>query len=84
MLLDYSAQEVIKALRRFSSLRGWPVRITSDPGSQLSSSSGKLESWFEGMKSQLSDLASSMNFNGKLVLRIVPGVRADVNLALSL
>ena len=66
VLLDYSAQEVIKALRRFSSLRGWPVRITSDPGSQLSSSSGKLESWFEGMKGQLADLASSMKFTWQI------------------
>ena len=62
IVLDYSAQEIIKALRRFASLRGWPARIASDPGSQLVSSSGNLESWWNSMKNQLSDLATSKNF----------------------
>ena len=42
IVLDYSAQETIKTLKRFASLRGWPVKIFSDPGSQLESSSGSL------------------------------------------
>ena len=43
VVMDYSAEETIKILKRFSSLRGWPVQMYSDPGSQLESSAGKLE-----------------------------------------
>ena len=45
VVLDYSAQETLKTLRRFAALCGWPSEISSDLGSQLDSSSGKLESW---------------------------------------
>ena len=40
MVLDYSAQEVIKMLRRFGSLRGWTAKISSYLGSKLESASG--------------------------------------------
>ena len=43
VVMDYSAEETIKTLKRVSSLRGWPVQMYSDPGSQLESSAGKLE-----------------------------------------
>ena len=42
---NYSTHAVLLALRRFGSTRGWPGIIYSDPGSQLESASGKLESW---------------------------------------
>ena len=44
ILLDYSTVEIIRALKRFASLRGWPLRMYSDPGSQLESAAGKLMS----------------------------------------
>jgi len=62
ILMDYSAQETLKALRRFAALRGWPSRISSDPGSQLESSSGRLHSWWEDMRSQFADIASEKGF----------------------
>lgn len=40
---DYSAQAVLLTLRRFGSVRCWPGVTYSDPGSQLESASGKLE-----------------------------------------
>ena len=33
IVLVYSAEETIKTLRRFSSIRGWPAKVYSDPGS---------------------------------------------------
>ena len=62
IVLDYSAQEVIKMLRRFGSLRGWPSRISSDPGSQLESSSGSMETWWDQMREQLVSFAGASNF----------------------
>ena len=62
ILMDYSAQETLKAIRRFASLRGWPSRITSDPGSQLESSSGQLSSWWDTMRQELAGLASQEGF----------------------
>ena len=35
---------------RFGALRGWPALIRSNPGSQLESASGKLESWWSSME----------------------------------
>ena len=66
MVLSYSALDVIKMLRRFGSLRGWPVSITSDPGSQLESSSGKLESWWQMLQEQLENLAAEYKFEWKV------------------
>ena len=40
---DYSTSSLLLALRRFSSFRGWPRHITSDPGSQLKSASVELQ-----------------------------------------
>ena len=39
---DYSAQETLKTLRCFGSIRGWPKKICSDPGSQLQSTAGNI------------------------------------------
>ena len=66
VVLDYSAQEVIKMLRRFGSLHGWPSRISSDPGSQLESSSGRMEVWWEQMKDQLVGFAGQSNFTWEI------------------
>ena len=59
---DYSSQETIKSLRRFASLCGWPVKLFSDPGSQLVSSSGVLETWVKSMGGQLSSFVTSTGF----------------------
>ena len=32
---DYSTDAFLQVLRRFSSVRGWPMKIFSDPGTQL-------------------------------------------------
>ena len=62
IVMSYSAEDTLKTLRRFAALRGWPVAIYSDPGSQLVSSSGKLESWWLDMGKQLTDFASGSRF----------------------
>ena len=59
---DYSAQETVKTLRRFAAIRGWPSVISSDPGSQLESSSGSLGSWWEQMRQQLSQVGAENGF----------------------
>jgi len=42
VVLNYSAQETLKTLRRFAALCGWPSEISSDLGSQLESSLGEI------------------------------------------
>ena len=59
---DYSTHAVLLTLRRFGALRGWPGIICSDPGSQLESASGKLESWWSTMGDALRSLGSTKNF----------------------
>ena len=59
---DYSTQAVLLTMRRFGALRGWPGIICSDPGSQLESAGGKLESWWLTMGDALRTLGSSKNF----------------------
>ena len=59
---DYSAQETVKTLRRFASLRGWPSQISSDPGSQLEGSAGSLHSWWDHMRNELADFGSQTGF----------------------
>ena len=66
IVLDYSAEETLKALRRFASLRGWPSVISSDPGSQLESSSGRLESWWNTMRDQLAEYATGSRFEWRV------------------
>ena len=66
VLLDYSTVEIIRALRRFASLRGWPLRMYSDPGSQLESAAGKLTSWWQEMKQQLASFAAERNFSWEI------------------
>ena len=56
---NYSADAVIMSMRRFGSLRGWPVTIHSDPGSQLVSASGTLVSWWNDMQGPLQTFAGS-------------------------
>ena len=34
-IFGYDTSQVLMALTRFASIRGWPERIYSDPGSQL-------------------------------------------------
>ena len=59
---DYSTNAVLMTLRRFGALRGWPGIICSDPGSQLESAGGKLESWWVTMCESLRTLAGMKNF----------------------
>ena len=59
---DYSTDSVLCTLRRFLALRGRPGVIHTDPGSQLESASGKLESWWDKMQKGLRELGSSRNF----------------------
>ena len=66
IVLDYSAQETIKALRRFAALRGWPSKFYSDPGSQLESSSGDLESWWTAFRDPLVDTANEKSFSWEI------------------
>ena len=63
---DYSSQETIKTLRRFAALRGWPVVMFSDPGSQLVGASGNMESWFSSMKSDLEHFAGNTSFSWEI------------------
>ena len=62
LVLDYSSQEVLKTLRRFASLRGWPLKISSDPGSQLQSASGNMTTWWPQMQKDLAELSTSQGF----------------------
>ena len=66
IVMDYSASETIKTLRRFAAIRGWPVKIHSDPGSQLVSSSGKLEAWWNCMGTQLANMAADSQFSWEI------------------
>ena len=63
---DYSAAAVIASLRKFAALRGWPTVISSDPGSQLVSAGGKLESWYQEMGKSLQGLASLKGFRWEI------------------
>ena len=63
---DYSAHAVMMSLRRFGSLRGWPGVICSDPGSQLESASGKLDTWWTSMGTSLRMLGSEKNFRWEI------------------
>ena len=65
-MLDYSAEETLMALRRFASLRSWPLVIESEPGSQLESSSGRLESWWKTMKNKLGEYAAAPRFEWRV------------------
>ena len=55
---DYLAQAVIETLRKFAALSGWPLVISSDPGSQLVSAARKMECWWAQMGGSLQGLAS--------------------------
>ena len=62
VVMDYSAEETIKTVKRFASLRGWPANMYSDPGSQLESAAGKLESWWGVMHDQLGKMSTEVGF----------------------
>ena len=57
VILDYSAEAMILMLKQFSAVRGWPVRMMSDPGSQLESTAGILTLWWSDWKKSLLSLA---------------------------
>lgn len=63
---NYSTDAVLSSVRRFLSLRGRPGVIHTDPGSQLESASGKLESWWDRMKVGLRELGSNRNFSWEI------------------
>ena len=62
----YSTNDVLMTLRRFGALRGWPAVIRSDPGSQLESASGKLESWWSSMEDCLREIGSEKSFRWQI------------------
>ena len=66
VVADYSAAAVIAMIRKFAALRGWPTVVSSDPGSQLVSAGGKLESWYQEMGKSLQGLASSIGFRWEI------------------
>ena len=47
---DYTTESLLLALRRFASFRGWPLHVTSDPGSQLESASKELQQAVRGLE----------------------------------
>ena len=63
---DYSADAVLTSMRRFGALRGWPLVIRSDPGSQLVSASGKLVNWWADMQDPLTSFAGSKGFKWEI------------------
>ena len=67
IVTNYSAQETIKSMRRFAALRGWPVKVFSDPGSQLKNSSGSLQCWWTLMQDHLSSFATGSSFSWEVV-----------------
>ena len=66
VIMDYSAEAVILTLKRFSSLKGWLTKISSDPGSQLDSAMGTLESWWKKMEESLRKVAGKEEFKWKI------------------
>ena len=40
---NYTTDGFLQALRRFATIRGWPIKIFSDPGSQLEGASNELK-----------------------------------------
>ena len=66
VVMNYSAEETIKTVKRFAALRGWPVSMYSDPGSQLESSAGLLQSWWETLRSRLEEFGSNVGFSWKI------------------
>ena len=44
IVMTYSADETLKTFIRLAALRRWPVAVYLDPGSQLVSLMGKLQS----------------------------------------
>ena len=46
---DYSTQSFLQSLRRFCSVRGWPNKIHSDPGSQLKGAASELRRTVQGL-----------------------------------
>ena len=66
IVMDYSAAAVVTMLRRFGSLRGWPAKLSSDPGSQLESASGQMAQWWDEMKDPLLAFAGVNNFEWKI------------------
>ena len=63
---DYSANAVLTSMRRFGCLRGWPLVIYSDPGSQLVSAGGKLVNWWQDMGNSLQTFAGSKGFKWEI------------------
>ena len=66
VVANYSTDAVLSTVRRFLALRGRPGVIHTDPGSQLESASGKLESWWDRMKVGLRELGSVRNFRWEI------------------
>ena len=59
---DYSTDAFLQALRRFTSIRGWPRKFHSDQGSQLVGASNELRQAIAGVdKSKLRKLCSEPN-----------------------
>ena len=46
---DYSTNALLQAIRRFASMRGWPSKIHSDPGSQLKAAAKEIQQMIQSI-----------------------------------
>jgi len=60
---DYSSAASLMTLMDFQSTHGWPINIYTDPGSQLESSKGTLESWWSKFGKEFLILAGKQGFS---------------------
>ena len=58
---DYSTDALMSAIRRFSSIRGWPKKIHSDQGSQLVSASKELKEVIKSLDGEMLERFGHLN-----------------------
>ena len=59
---DYSAEVVLESLKKFAATRGWPSKISSDPGSQLEAAGGHIEVWWKNLELPLKVFTGNKGF----------------------
>ena len=62
MLRGCSAAEVMVALRRFGSIKGWPAIVQTDPGSKVESAQGTMTKWWVKAAKTLEGFAVEKSF----------------------
>ena len=63
---DYSTDAFLQVLRRFSSVRGWPMKIFSDPGTQLVGASKELTNQIQSLNwDQIKEYSHERGFSWK-------------------